>query len=210
MKPRLWQRRRDETTVRSNLGAPMQPEAAPDVASLHAMTSVGALPTPALRWVGAAGRIALRSFDFATDSDAVCAFQRETYGFNFPDFTWSESFASAFRHDLRRAALDGHHGLFVLDNGNSAQQRIGGFLWLVICQNSWTRDRYGYINNVYVTPALRQQGLARALLNQGDVWFRAKGVRRVRLTVTATNEAARRLYEQNGFALTRYEMDKEL
>jgi ribosomal protein S18 acetylase RimI-like enzyme len=179
------------------------------------MSSVSDLPTPALRWVGSAGRIALRAFDFASDSQAVCSFQRETYGQNFPDFRWSESFAAAFRHDLRRAALDGHHGLFVLDSGRQAgeahlPQRIGGFLWLVVCQNSWTRDRYGYINNIYIAPALRKQGLARALMQQGDIWFRAKGVRRVRLTVTASNDAARHLYEECGFVLTRYEMDKEI
>lgn len=207
MKPRLWPRRHDDTPTGEDHAPAADTRQAP---SLSAMKSVGDLPSPALRWVGAAGRIALRTFDFATDANAVCAFQRETYGLNFPDFKWSEGFAAAFRHDLRRASLDGHHGLFVMDSGGAAKDRIGGFLWVVICQNSWTRDRYGYVNNIYVSPALRHQGLARALLAQSDTWFRAKGVHRVRLTVTATNETARRLYEQAGFTLTRYEMDKEL
>jgi len=179
------------------------------------MKSVGDLPSPALKWVGGAGRIALRAFEFGADADAVCAFQRETYGLNFPDFKWSDGFASTFRHDLRRASLDGHHGLFVLDAGTQpgespAPGRVAGFLWVVICQNSWTRDRYGYVNNIYVGPWHRNQGLGRALLTQSDVWFRTKGIKRVRLTVTVSNDAARHLYEQSGFKLTRYEMDKEL
>lgn len=207
MKPRLWHRRREDSTVDEAVAAAIDTKQGPP---LSAMKSVGDLPSPALRWVGAAGRIALRAFDFAADADAIGAFQRETYGLNFPDFKWSESFASAFRHDLRRASLDGHHGLFVLDSGTGANERITGFLWVVICQNSWTRDRYGYVNNIYISPSCRNQGLGKALLSQGDNWFRAKGVHRIRLTVTATNEAARHLYEESGFKLTRYEMDKEL
>jgi RimJ/RimL family protein N-acetyltransferase len=47
-------------------------------------------------------------------------------------------------------------------------------------------------------------------MNQSDEWFRRKGIKRVRLTVTAGNEVACRLYERCGFATTRYEMEKDL
>ena len=201
MKSRLWSRRREEPRAESTTQAAMS--------LVPAAPAMRGLPTPAVRWVGAAGRIALRPFDFAFDGAAVAEFQRETYQLNFPDFNFNDSFTAAFRHDLRRAALDGHHGIFVLDSG-AAANRIAGFLWLVVCENSWTRERYGYINNIYVAPSQRGEGLGRALLAQSDDWFRAKGIRRVRLTVTATNEAARHLYEESGFRLTRIEMDKDL
>jgi ribosomal protein S18 acetylase RimI-like enzyme len=174
------------------------------------MTAVRDLPTPALRWVGAAGRIALRNFDFASDNAAISEFQRETYSSNFPDFRWNDSFANAFRHDLRRASLDAHHGIFVLDAGKTQTPRIIGFLWIVICENSWTRERFGYINNISVLGANRGQGLGRALMTHSDDWLQSKGIRRSRLTVTATNEAARHLYEECGFRVTRLEMDKDL
>jgi ribosomal protein S18 acetylase RimI-like enzyme len=166
---------------------------------------VRGLPRPALRWVGPAGRIAVREFDFASDADIVCSFQQETYVLNFPDFHYTDSFAAAFRHDLRRAALDPHHGLFVLD---SAQ--VVGFLWLVICENTWTGERYGYINNVYVAPTQRGGGLGRELMRQADAFFRSRGIKRARLTVTSSNDVAAELYRNCGYEVARWEMEKEL
>lgn len=171
----------------------------------NVMAGGRSLPRPALRWVGPAGRIALRPFDFAADADAVCAFQEETYSINFPDFRYTDSFAQAFRHDLRRAALDSNHAVFVLDDG-----AVCGFLWLVICENNWTRERYGYVNNLYLSPSRRGQGLARELMTQSDTWFRSRRIRHVRLTVTTSNDEAVQLYENCGYRVTRWEMEKEL
>ena len=174
-------------------------------AVLEPIGGVRKLPRPALRWVGNGGRIALREFDFVSDADAVCAWQKETYTLNFPDFRYTDGFASAFRHDLRRAALDPHHALYVLDEGE-----LIGFLWLVICENTWTGERYGYVNNLYLTAARRGLGLSRELMSQAEKWFREQRVGRARLTVTTSNAAACKLYESCGYSTTRWEMEKEL
>ena len=168
------------------------------------------LPSPALRWVGQAGRIALREFSFEEDAEAVCAFQEETYALNFPAFHFTPSFAMAFRHDLRRATLDNHHGLFVLDERREEKGDLAGFLWLVVCENNWTGERYGYINNVYILPTRRGQGLGHEMMRHTDDFFRSRGVRRVRLTVTASNAKAAALYERAGYGVTRWEMEKEI
>jgi ribosomal protein S18 acetylase RimI-like enzyme len=171
------------------------------------------LPRPALRWVGETRRIALREFSFEDDMETICSFQDETYALNFPDFHYTRGFAQAFRHDLRRASLDHHHGLFVLDERReNAEDKntLAGFLWLVVCENNWTGERYGYINNVYLVPERRGQGLGQEMMRHADDFFRARGVRRVRLTVTASNAEAARLYERAGYRVTRWEMDKEL
>ncbi|HEX8833367.1 MAG TPA: hypothetical protein VF719_04165, partial [Abditibacteriaceae bacterium] len=128
--------RKEPQSTSEGTGAPLLPgestaENSPNAkagpnAQLQSINGVRSLPRPALRWVGPAGRIALREFDFAADADIVCGFQNDTYSRNFPDFHYTESFAAAFRHDLRRAALDAHHALFVLDEGT-----VIGFLWLV-------------------------------------------------------------------------------
>jgi len=175
--------------------------------SAHAALGHGVkpLPRPALRWVGPAGRVALREMDYGSDVEAVCAFQEETYSLNFPDFRYTDSFAGAFRHDLRRASLDNNHGLFVLDD-----REVIGFLWLLICENTWTGERYGYVNNLYISPARRDEGLGGELMRQADTFFRRRGIHRVRLTVTATNLAATTLYEHCGYHVTRWEMEKEL
>jgi ribosomal protein S18 acetylase RimI-like enzyme len=167
--------------------------------------AVRQLPRPAMRWVGPAGRAALRPFDFDADANAVCAFQEETYSLNFPVFRYDPAFAAAFRQDLRRASLDGQHGLFVLD-----ESRLIGFLWIVICHNSWTNERFGYVNNLYIVPERRGLGLGRELMKHSDDFFRSRGVKIARLTVTATNEAACALYSAAGYTTERFEMEKEL
>jgi len=206
----LFGRRNDSSAVHetgsaNGNGASHALDGAPSPGKLASVNGVRGLPRPALRWLGPAGRIALREFDFETDADSVCAFQEETYTLNFPDFRYTESFASAFRHDLRRAGLDPHHGLFVLDEG-----AIIGFLWLVICENNWTGERYGYVNNLYLTPARRGMELGDELMAQADLFFRSRRIKRVRLTVTSANSAATRLYARCGYAVTRWEMEKEL
>jgi ribosomal protein S18 acetylase RimI-like enzyme len=170
------------------------------------------MPRPVLRWV-AEGRIALRAFDFDADVETICSFQPETYGLNFPDFHYSADFATAFRHDLRRAVLDPYNGLFVLDDGRETKTKNGhllGFLWIVVCRNNWTGERYGYINNIYIAPSRRGQGLGEELLRQADEWFRSRGVKTVRLTVTSSNGGAIALYEKSGYHVQRWEMEKEL
>ncbi len=168
-----------------------------------------ALPSPALRWVGTGGKIALRAFDWAMDADAICQWQTETYALNFPEFQFTDTFYSAFRHDLRRAILDDNHALFVLDEGPSGGKSCG-FVWLVLCQNSWTSERYGYVNNLYISPEKRGQELAGALLDFSTEWFKKRRVDRLRLTVTASNASACRSYEKNGYRTTRLEMEKEI
>ncbi len=176
-----------------------------DTSVLEGVSRAHALPRPAIKWLGTGARIALRSFDFAHDADAICAFQQETYRVNFPDFDFTPEFDQAFRHDLRRASLDTAHEMFVLDNGAPV-----GFLWLVVCENTWTSERYGYINNIFVSPHLRGQGLACELMLQADAFFRNRRIRRVRLTVTSSNQDAVRLYERSGYEVTRWEMEKDL
>lgn len=170
-------------------------------------------PSAIIRWVNNT-QIALRPFVFESDANAVCGFQEETYVLNFPDFRYTPAFANAFRYDLRRASLDPTHGIYVLDNTREKQARkfpcIAGFLWLVITRNSWSGERYGYINNLYIAPSYRNQGLGRELLRQTDDFFRSRGVSNIRLTVTQSNAAAIALYRASGFAVTRWEMEKKL
>lgn len=170
------------------------------------------MPRPAIRWLGPRASIALRSFDYAHDIEAVAAFQRDNYELNFPEFTYSRDFEAAFRLDVRRASLDANHAIYVLDEAGSSGGSSGviGFLWLVVCENGWTNERYGYINNLYLLPERRGLGLASELMAQSDAFFRTRRIRRVRLTVTASNTRAAALYERSGFSTTRWEMEKDI
>jgi ribosomal protein S18 acetylase RimI-like enzyme len=76
--------------------------------------------------------------------------------------------------------------------------------------DTWTNERYGYINNLYVAPGKRGQGLASTLLEFSNGWFKKNRIKKLRLTVTASNEAACHLYEKGGFHIARWEMEKEI
>lgn len=196
MKPLLWLRPFAWTFPKRDAQTP-------------APTPFHVLPRPALSWVGPENTIALRPFDWNADADAICVWQRETYAINFPGFSFTPEFALAFRHDLRRASLDEQHGLFVLDDGPNGGGACG-FLWLVLCLNSWTNERYGYVNNLYIASEKRGTQLGDALLAHAETWFRARRVSKLRLTVTTSNIAACKLYERAGYGTERFEMEKNL
>lgn len=174
-------------------------------------SSKSASARPLLRRIGAQARLGLREFDWNADAELIGEWQRETYALNFPDFGYTPEFAAAFRHDLRRAALDENNGLFVLSELDSNNgERLCGFIWVVLCHNNWTGERYGYINNLYVEPTRRGYGLSDELMNYAETWFRERRVSKLRLTVTATNAAACRLYERLGYQTQRFEMEKDI
>lgn len=64
---------------------------------------------------------------------------------------------------------------------------------------SRSRADIGHIDDVYVRPAHRRQGVATALLRQLAAAFRERGVEHVALDVDIANEAARTLYDRLGF-----------
>lgn len=148
----------------------------------------------------------VRPFEFRRDADAVCGFQNDTYTLNFDDFEYTDAFARAFRHHLRRASLSDTNGVFVLQHYSD---EIVGFLWLVIYRNEWTGNPYGYVNNLYVAPQHRGRGLGHRLMQQTDAFFSVHDVHDIRLSVTITNEAAMHLYKAHGFEVTRWEMEKK-
>ncbi len=197
------------TRATASADAVSPPPSRPNSESLSLAPGPRPLPRPAIRWVGSESNIAIRAFEWTTDIESVCLWQRDTYTLNFPSFQFTPEFALAFRHDLRRATLDEHHGLFVLDDGPSGGGTCG-FLWLVICLNSWTNERYGYINNIYLLPEKRGQHLGEELLAHAENWFKNRRVSKLRLTVTASNSAACHLYERVGYHIERHEMEKDL
>jgi ribosomal protein S18 acetylase RimI-like enzyme len=64
---------------------------------------------------------------------------------------------------------------------------------------SRSRPDIGHVDDLYVRPAHRGQGLAKALLRHVAAAFRERGVAFVALDVDRANEAARALYDGLGF-----------
>lgn len=67
-----------------------------------------------------------------------------------------------------------------------------------------------HVNELYVRPAYRREGVADALLAEAESWAEERGCVYVSLHVHRGNDAARALYEDRGYDVTRHEMRKPL
>jgi ribosomal protein S18 acetylase RimI-like enzyme len=71
------------------------------------------------------------------------------------------------------------------------------------------RDR-GFVDNVYVRPADRNDGVGGRLLAAAEASLADRGMDAVALSVLAGNRAARRFYERRGYRAHRVEMERSL
>jgi len=152
------------------------------------------------------GEPILRRFNWTRDYDAVVGFQEDNFSLNFTDFIMTRRFEEAFRRDLRHAVGDRTQGIFIIE----VDEEVVAFLWIAIFGNNWTGERYGYVNNLYVRPDFRHQGLGKQLMEKAEAFFRSRGIRKVRLTVSSNNPPAVNLYQKMGYRTERLEMEKEL
>lgn len=74
-----------------------------------------------------------------------------------------------------------------------------------IYQHSTT---HGVIQNIYVEPEFRNEGIGSALLDAAEEALRDRGAKILSLEVLARNQNARRLYENRGYEPHRIEMEK--
>ena len=87
----------------------------------------------------------------------------------------------------------GEHPLFTAYLAARAGKDVG----MLLCfaeYSSWRGKRGVYVQDLYVAPAYRGAGIARALLARA-----AQGGEYLRLAIAADNEAAARFYEAAGF-----------
>lgn len=75
-----------------------------------------------------------------------------------------------------------------------------GCLQLNYRRSTWSTARYGYIEDFYLLPHARSQGIGTALIEAACTHARAVACAYVDLDVRAENSAAQRLYTRLGFA----------
>jgi len=68
----------------------------------------------------------------------------------------------------------------------------------------------GWIEDCYVLPEVRRQGVGRALVHAGVMWLQAHAITRVELAVLAANRGGRRFWQQQGFAPLRLLLSRDI
>jgi ribosomal protein S18 acetylase RimI-like enzyme len=86
-----------------------------------------------------------------------------------------------------------------------------GFVMFSLEQGSFEQDvTRGFVENLYVRPPDRNEGVGSALLDAAERALRDRGADTVALNVMADNEDARRFYRRHGYDPYRVELEKPL
>ena len=91
-------------------------------------------------------------------------------------------------------------------------EEILGYLYGSLEERDWNLllEPHGAVNDVFVEPKARHQGVATALMTEAFARFKARGAPRVVLMSAQPNVEGQRLFESLGFRRTMVEMTREL
>jgi len=91
------------------------------------------------------------------------------------------------------------------------EEDIIGFVMFATETGSYEQDATrGIIENLYVVPDERNEGIGTQLLKRAETRLAETGVDTIVLEVMAPNEAARRFYRKRGYRPHRIELEKSL
>jgi ribosomal protein S18 acetylase RimI-like enzyme len=92
-----------------------------------------------------------------------------------------------------------------------AGDAIVGFVTFGLEDDAYRRDvSRGFVENLYVAPSHRDDGIGAELLERAERVLADQGVDVVALEAMAANDDARRFYERAGYDLHRVELEKPL
>ena len=101
---------------------------------------------------------------------------------------------------------DPRNEAFILMHGN----KRAGMLWLGRSNDQFTCEPIGYVLGVFIEEGFRRKGLGKELIASAEIWCKENGLLSLSLNVSATNTAARALYDDCGFSEQSVVMRKEL
>ncbi|MFT4031810.1 MAG: GNAT family N-acetyltransferase [Siphonobacter sp.] len=96
------------------------------------------------------------------------------------------------RRYVKKYLSDSNAAYLIAENEN----HIVAYAFLSIEKD---KPSLGFINELFVDPEERQQGIAKLLINESINWFRNKRAENVQLTVHRTNKRAIQLYLASNF-----------
>src|SRR5215831_19514514 len=111
---------------------------------------------------------------------------------------WPEATASEHARDMVDALARGHFVRIAVDGDGAA----AGFVEAskrVDYVNGTTRSPVAFLEGLYVEPAARRKGVARALVDAAAAWASAEGCRELASDSPLTNEPAHAVHRALGF-----------
>ena len=115
--------------------------------------------------------------------------------------SWSDTYRGILSESAINAFLRRAYGELSLE-----RTRSEGGLWVLEVAGEvvgYVRLRaqgdVGYLNAIYLLPEAQGRGHGRRLWEGAEIWFRARGISDVRLTVAVENHKARDFYKRLGF-----------
>lgn len=148
----------------------------------------------------------VRFLDLPGDMEPILACLPDLYESNFPGFRADVEFLGRKRGQIRSASRDPGQMILVATD----EYEVAGFIWLAIEEEWGGGGTRGEVAAIYVRPAFRSKGVGRLLMAEGEALLRRYGCSKVHLMVTQTNRAAVHLYEELGYKVTRFQMEKPL
>lgn len=115
-------------------------------------------------------------------------------------------FEGHFRPRARRVVESVSNVIFIAE----ASGRPVGYAILGPATSMLSPQTFGFLFDLWVDPGARRQGVGRQLLERAVSWCREQGYGKLKLEVSARNEAARALYRGEGFAEERVYMGLQL
>lgn len=147
----------------------------------------------------------VRPYRAQSDYRMVLDAQCDLYQLNFPRFVCTAAFVAEQAQRLRQAhRRPFENGLFVLDD----EGQTVGFVWVVMRMD--LQGAFGSVDQIYLRESYRGRGLGRLLMDQAHQFIINQGVRVARLYVTEDNRSAVKLYQGEGYQVTRFEMERML
>ena len=134
----------------------------------------------------------------SSDKDRVLEFKCRSVEISFPTCEFDTT-------NFERSLMNAEEGsVLVAEEGDL----ILGYIFLK--SKNISTGRIGVINHIFVDPEFRGKGIASQLMKAGEEWFRSKNLRRVRSTVTLTNEPSLNMVKKFGYNEKRTIFEKEL
>ncbi len=135
------------------------------------------------------------------DLDKVSDFKKKSVVISFPDAGYD---IESFRRNILSSSEREPDSVRVLERDG----RVVGYVWFRI--KSGMMGMLGIVNHVFIDESVRRMGLANELMTVAEEYFRSRGIKKARVTVTLSNESSMKMCKKLGYREKRVIMEKDL